>query len=64
MIEDAGGDAEQLFATPRERYDHLIRKETLGEVLTEEERQFMAWYRQEYDWIFSQESRGKLAVVE
>jgi hypothetical protein len=62
------GSEEQLFANPFERHEHLIKKEARGEVLTPEEVQFLAWYREEYAEVIRQMSemgaRGRLAAVE
>jgi transposase InsO family protein len=62
------GGEEKLFANPFERHEHLIKREARGEVLTPEEVQFLAWYREEYAEVIRQMSemgaRGRLAAVE
>lgn len=63
---DRSIDQEQLFATPWERYEHVIKAEARGEILTPEEVSYMAWFREEYAELLRQVGApaARLAVVE
>jgi len=39
---------ERLFATPLERYEHLVGRQARGEVVGEADREFLAWFKSEY----------------
>jgi len=42
------GSEEQLFGSPLERYEFLLIKQARGEVLAQDEAEFMAWFRAEH----------------
>jgi transposase InsO family protein len=60
------GSEERLFATPWERYEHLLKAGARGEALTPEDVEFTAWFRMEYAELLSQVGAGaaRLAAVE
>ncbi|MBM4302548.1 MAG: transposase family protein [Deltaproteobacteria bacterium] len=62
------GGEEHLFATPWERYEHLIKQEARGETLTPEDVEFIGWFRLEYAELLSQvgapPARAQLGLVE
>jgi hypothetical protein len=63
------GQEEQLFATPWERYEHLLIQKARGITLSPEEDGFMSWFRLEYQEMLAiagaqLEQRVRLAVVE
>jgi transposase InsO family protein len=52
LIQEPGvggqGPGERLFATPLERYEHLVAQEAREEALTAADREFLAWFKGEY----------------